>query len=170
MTKTKSGFLKAGSIIAIVMSVLLVLTGFIFIKSSSLVTTDMVMYVAYGVENGQYRTITVTDGIRLYEFYDANGSRQIVQADAVDDVTTLAKSILKTAGIVSIVLETATLAIAICTLCATNKGQAKTGLIITQLVLALFSANLVTFAFMIVALCLKNKKVEQPEVEQPTVA
>ncbi len=166
MTKTKSGFLKAGSIIAIVMAAIIAMFGLTFIAGRTMVDRDMVVEAVFEMKIEDVEVINNADGSISYK-NPTTGAR--LESREVDDLIKVTKMILVTIGVYSIAMAIASLIIGVFNLVATSQEKAKTGFIITQLVLSIFTANILTFAFMIAALCLKDKKVEENVVES-TVA
>ncbi len=133
MNNTKKAFMLAGAIISIVYFVVLIYLGFLFFVSSSMMTLDYV--------------------------------RQVVDASSYDEemlqaVLSIAKTLLNMMAIYVLVIAIVSLVFSIKVLKQSSARQNKKANIITLLVVSVLSANIITAAFMIVALCLKF---EQPQ-------
>ncbi len=135
MNNTKKMFMMAGAIISIVYFVVLIYLGFLFFVSSSMMTLDYV--------------------------------RQVVDASSYDEemlqaVLSIAKTLLNMMAIYVLVIAIVSLVFSIKVLKQSSARQNKKANIITLLVFSILSANIITAAFMIVALCLKF---EQPQLD-----
>lgn len=141
MNKTRKSFLLAGSIVSFVEVGVLILVAFILFGVSSMVTTEMV------------NEILATDPT-IGELTE----------EQVQAMVELLKFMYNAIAIYVLALSIATIPVAVKVL--KNAENNKKGAIIALLVLSIFTANIVTFAFMIVALCLKNKPVEIVENQE----
>ena len=162
MTKTKSGFLKAGSIIAIVAAAFIAMLGLTSIASQKLVSRELVAASAFEISIDDLEIIDNADGSVIYK-NPANGQK--LESEEVDLIVDLTKKVLVAVGVYSIAMSIASFVIAVLNLVKVNQEKSKTGLIVTQLVLSIFTANVLTFAFMIVALCLKDNNNNEESVE-----
>lgn len=173
MTKTKSGFLKAGSIIGVVMSALCAVFGLICFVGQKIVTRDFVVQVVFDCAENEYTSIENFDGSITYKLYKDGVCVKETTSEEVDAVASLTKATMTTMGVFSCCFAVAELVLSIFVLIATSNEKIKNSLIVSELVISLLAGNLLTFAFMIVALCLKNKPVEELDatsLEEPKQA
>ncbi len=166
MSSTKKGFMRAGSIISIVLAVIFVLGGLITFGSDSFINKELVLGI-YRADTINYREIEDENGISFeYIGSDITMKGTIITEDDINLVVTFAKNILKFVSWSLIILAVLNMVFAIMVLNVASKGSNNIGSIITLLIISVVSMNMITMAFMIVALCLKNKA---PEVEnQPS--
>ena len=160
MTKTKSGFLKAGAILGIIWA------GFFAIFGMTLFTIQGELSHKYIIEDimeykkTEYDTINNFDGSITYKL-TKDGETRTIESEKLDEIIELSKKVLTVGGIYVLAFSVASLALSILVLVNSEKEKANKGLIISLLCVSVFSANILTLAFMIVALCLKDKKVEE---------
>lgn len=156
MTKAKSGFLKAGAIFGIIWA------GFFAIFGMTLFTIQGELSHKYIIEDimeykkTEYDTINNFDGSITYKL-TKDGEVKEIKGDQLDDIIELSKKVLTVGGIYVLAFSVASLALSILVLVNSEKEKANKGLIISLLCVSVFSANILTLAFMIVALCLKDK-------------
>lgn len=160
MTTTKKGFLKAGSIISIIAAVLSALMSFIFISAATMIDEKFIIET-YENEAG-YAYFEDADGSYYIEYYEDEddvilGVKQKVTDDEIQLIATASKTILIVLTVFVLGLSIAEFIIAILILNKLSKNESKKGLIIALLVLSIISGTMITSAFMIVALCLKDK-------------
>lgn len=157
MTKTKKGFLKAGSIISIIAAVLSALMSFIFIAAANMIDEKFILET-YETEIG-YTYVEESDGGYYIEYYEDEDDLHAttVTDDEIQLIVTASKTILIVLTVFVLGLSVAEFVIAILILNKLSKNESKKGLIITLLVLSILSGTMLTTAFMIVALCLKDK-------------
>ena len=160
MTKTKKVFLKAGSILAIVSSIFMALLGFIFIPSAALISEDFIIDT-YTTEIG-YTKYIAEDGSYYIEYYEdeedyALGIKQKVTEEDIELIATVSKTLLIVAAVLCIGFGIAEFVIGLLLLIKTNKDKTSKPLIITLLVFSVLTGSMLILAFMIVALCLKDK-------------
>ena len=74
-------------------------------------------------------------------------------------------AIVHVLGYLTLALAIVNLILGIMILVKTNKGTIGKGLIITELVFAILGGGMLTTIFMIVALCLKDKPENKPDIE-----
>ena len=162
MTSTKRGFLKAGAIIGIVASVLMSLFSLIFIPVSNYFTEDM-MLESYKVEEN-YNYVETPDG-SYYVEYTFNGETIRVTEAEIQMLTKIVKGVFIAITIIVIIQSIPVFVLSIIMLNKLKKNSVSKGLIIALLVLSIISSNVLIMAFMIVALCLKDKPQIEPNLE-----
>lgn len=163
MTKTKKGFLKAGAILGIIIAALVGVWGMICFAGQSIVTRDLVVQTYLECEKNEYTPIENFDGSITYKVVKDGQIKEISSADA-DALVSMTKAIITAMGIYSVALAIASVVISILVLINACTDKCKYGYVITLLILSLLSFNLITAAFMIVVLCLKNKQKQEPVV------
>lgn len=141
MNKTRKAFLLAGSIVSFVEAGVLILVGLIVFGMSSMITVEMV---------NELLAMDPTMG-------------ELTEAQ-VQAMVQLVKLLYTGIAIYVLALSIATIPVAVKVI--KNTENNKKGAIIALLVLSIFTANIVTFAFMIVGLCLKNNPVEIVEKQE----
>ena len=141
MNKTRKAFLLAGSIVSFVEAGVLILVGLIVFGMSSMITVEMV-----------------------YELLAMDPTMGELTEAQVQAMVQLVKLLYTGIAIYVLALSIATIPVAVKVL--KNTENNKKGAIIALLVLSIFTANIVTFAFMIVGLCLKNNPVEIVEKQE----
>lgn len=159
MSSTKKGFIKAGSILAIVASSFVILFSFIFVLAGFSVNEDFVIET-YKTEPG-YQYVEELDGGYYIEYNESEGSGWVTQTvtdDEIQLIVTVTRVILFTISAFCLGLAVAEMVISIIMLNKLKNNESKKGLIITLLVLSLLVGGIITTSFMIVALCLKDKK------------
>lgn len=157
MTSTKKGFLKAGSIIAIISAVLTALFSFIFIGVASIIDEELILE-SYETEIG-YAYYEETDGGYYIEYYEDEDDLHVtvVKDEDIKQVVKFTKIVLFGMSIFVLSLSIAQFVMAILILSKMSKDKSSKGQIIALLVLSAISGTIVTAAFMIVALCLKDR-------------
>ncbi|HJD06222.1 MAG TPA: hypothetical protein IAB72_05090 [Candidatus Onthoplasma faecipullorum] len=141
MNKTRKAFLLAGSIVSFVEAGVLILVGLIVFGMSSMITVEMV---------NELLAMDPTMG-------------ELTEAQ-VQAMVQLVKLLYTGIAIYVLALSIATIPVAVKVI--KNAENNKKGAIIALLVLSIFTANIITFAFMIVGLCLKNDPVEIVEKQE----
>lgn len=157
MTSTKKGFLKAGAIISIVTAVLSALMSFVFISAATMINEQFILET-YETEIG-YTYHEDIDGSYYIEYYEDEDDLlpQTVTEEDIELIATASKTILIVMTVFVLGLSIAEFIFAILILNKLSKNESRKGQIITLLVLSAISGTIVTTAFMIVALCLKDK-------------
>ena len=163
MSTTKRAFLNAGSIIAIIISAVFALVGLLFCFSSNLVTEDIIVSSYETLPS--YTKVDEADGGYVITYKDDAGVVVEMSDEEVKLVVNILNRALNGIGWFAIILSVSNLIISILVLNATSKQKDCKGLTIALLVLSIFVANFLTMAFMIVALCLKNKPELPTELE-----
>lgn len=146
MNKTRKTFMLAGSIVSLVYAGVLILMALILFG-----TSNMIMITSEFVN----------------EIIAQNPSLSGATEEQIQAIVELMKMMFNVMSFYIIALAIATIPVAIKVM--KNTGNNNKGAIIALLVLSIFTANNITFAFMIVALCLKNKPVEVVEAPEETV-
>lgn len=144
MNKTRKAFMLTGAILSIVEAGVLILVGLILFGASNMVTTGMVS-----------------------EIIASDPTIGEVAEEQLQAMVQLIQMMFNVMAFYVVALAVATIPVAVKVM--KNTGNNKKGAIIALLVLSIFTANIITFAFMIVALCLKNKPVEVVEAPAETV-
>lgn len=156
MSATKKGFLKAGAILGIVFSSIMALFGIIMFSSMDIVTEDMVKN-SYSIEQN-YTLYEDVDGSYTIEYTDEEGQTIVVSQEEVQLVVKVSKIVLLVIGLIIVGYSVAVMAVSILILKKVNKEVNPKGLTITLLVLSALMSSVLIVSFMIVALCLKDKK------------
>ena len=130
MTRTKSGFLKAGSIIAIVMAALLAMFGLISFASEKMVDRTLVVESVFEMKFDEVDVIENADGSITYK--NPTTGERIESAD-VDDLVEVVKMVMATIGVFTISLAIASLVIAVLNLVSTGQQKQKQGLLLHNL-------------------------------------
>lgn len=159
MTETKKNFIKTGSILAVIASIFIALFGFVMIPVACLIDEDFVI-ATYKSEPG-YAYHEELDGGYYIEYTDVEDG--IVQVYKVTDediklVATVGRVMSILIATFCIGLGVAEFVLAVLIMNKLAKNKQNKGLIIAMLVISGLTGSVVTFAFMIVALCLKDKK------------
>lgn len=171
MNTTRRAFLNAGSIIAIIVAVVFTLLAIISIVVAPIVTADNLAEV-YEKDTASYKTYYVNgDKAEGYDYFvelndRGEETRTIIYIEDLDDLAKITQTFLKSVGWVTLVLSVASFIVSIFVMKEANRLTNHIAPIITLLVLSLCLGNLVTFAFMIVGLCLKNKPIMEIVNEQ----
>lgn len=156
MSATKKGFLKAGAILGIVVSSIMALFGMIMFSSMDIVTEDMVKN-SYSIEQN-YALYEDVDGSYTIEYTDEEGQTIVVSQEEVQLVVKVSKIVLLVIGLLIVGYSVAVMVVSILILKKVNKEVNPKGLTITLLVLSALMGSVLIMVFMIVALCLKDKK------------
>ena len=166
MNPTKRSFLKAGAILAIISAVFMVFTGISMFTLSNSVNEKFILEM-YEMEY-QYVKVPELDGGYHIEFFEDEDDLRptIVQDDEIIMTAKIAKGAI-------IILSVITFGIAVVQYIFGNKilrnvkkNIASKKQIITLLVFSILSNSTLTMAFMIVALCIKDKKVTLENINE----
>ncbi len=159
MSTTKRSFMLSGSIIGIVLSVVWIAFGSILIILAPYLTTDNFVKI-YESDTVNYEK-HLDDAGEIDYFIEKGTDPEVkVYVKDLDSLSKVLRTSLKVFGGLIVGVQVATLVFSILVIGASVRGSSKIGSIITLLILSIFSFNILTFAFMIVCLCLKDK----PEV------
>ena len=163
MTSTKKGFLRAGGILALIASIFMALMGLIFVGAAAVVSEDFIIEM-YETEVG-FTKIEEADGGYYIEYFEDDDDLRptIVKDDEIQLIAKVSKTILAVMAVFIVGLAIAQFIFAILILSKLSKDKSSKKQIITLLVLSILTCTMLTAAFMIVALCLKDKK--QPTLE-----
>ncbi len=153
MRKTKKGMLLAGSIIAIVAALSMLITGFVMLVANNIVDSNFV-YDIY-VNDPAYTIDEQLDG--SFIIYDKVTGEVELDSEDIDMVVDIVKTIFVAAGVVLLVLAAADATLGILILVNTCKNKFKKGLTIGLLVCGVFTGSILVIGFMIAALCIKDK-------------
>lgn len=166
MSGTKKGFLKAGSILGIVVASLLMLASVVVFSSIAMVSEEFILD-SYSLEPN-YNYYEEADGSYWIE-YTEDGQEITVSDEEIEIVTDLARTTMIVIGAIFLGFAVAMLVMSIIVLKGANREQSKKGAIITLLVLSALIGNVLIMAFMIVALCLKDKKPTLENINEFTI-
>ena len=157
MNVNKRGFLKAGSVLAIISAVFMLMTGGVLMSSVALVNEDFILDT-YTEEIGYTRYIDA-DGSYYIEYFEDEDDLQPqrVEDDEIRLIAKITKVVLIVLSVVTIGLAVAQFVFAILISKNLKKDKSSKKQIITMLVLSILTSTTITAAFMIVALCLKDK-------------
>lgn len=160
MNKTKKGFLTAGSIIAIVAACFGILVSILLFSFGVGLKEKHVVEIYTMDETSEYHE-NADGSYYIIEIDEETGEATILKESEIEIIVKIVKGCLIFASFVEVGLDIAMMIIAIKLLKATNKNEEKKGKTIALLVLSALTGEVLTLAFMIVALCLKNK--QKPE-------
>lgn len=132
MNKTRKSFMVAGAIISFVLAGILIISSLCIIGIYGSITADM-----------------------LREILALDPTLTNMAEEEIIALVGIVKAIAIMMGIYILALSIATIPVGVRVI--KNTANNNKGAIIALLVLSIFTANILTFAFMIVALCLKNK-------------
>lgn len=153
MDKKKRKFLKAGAILAIIASVCAIVTGVGAILIKNQVNETNALEIIKYSNDLEYQE---TEDGYVVIYTDEEGVKVTINQDQFVYLVSKMQNKVEDYGMQSLADGIPTLIIAIILLVKTNKNKYSKGLTITLLILSLFGRNMLTFAFMIVALCLKD--------------
>jgi len=156
MNTTKKSFLKAGAIVAIVMACFTLFSGISIALSFNLINEKTIIdTITYELDADYYEDAEGNYYIEYFEDEDDIRPERIEQED-IKTYTKLAKVFVVVASIVVIGVAIAQYIFGVKILKNLKKNISKKGHIITLLVLSILTNTMVTMAFMIVALCIKD--------------
>lgn len=159
MNQTKKNFLKAGSIIAIVSAVFMLFTGISFVSSVGVVNEELILNtITYETD---YQKLENADGSYYIEYFEDEDDlrpQRLEQKD-IQDIVKIAKVALIVISVVIFAVSIVQFIFGVKILKNLKKEIGKKSHIITLLVFSILTDTILTTAFMIVALCIKDKKV-----------
>ena len=159
MNKTKKAFMLAGSIISIVQVLVMLLGGLILIAVGSIISEEQICSV-YDTD-ASYTRVEEGNGDYYYVYTDQITQEQFIINDTdIQTTVQVIKTIFNSLSIYVLAMGIANLIFAIIVLKHSISESNKKFGIITLLVLSVFTSNILTTAFMIVALCIKDKPKE----------
>ena len=133
MNNTKKGFITAATIIGIIEAASLIFIGLILLISFKSIDAEMILSILAAEE-------------------------ELILTDAeISFILSFSKIFMVIFSIYSIVMGAAMLTLSILVLKNKNKGVFKKGLAIALLVISVLNGNMLSTAFIIVALCIKDK-------------
>ena len=166
MTKTRKGFLKAGAIIGIISAILGMLFSFLMFAVGKSITEEKVVEwlktseeFTYVEENNSYYFIGT----------DENGTTVTLDEEATELTTKVIKYALMISAGIDFAVSIPFLILSIKLLSKTNKGVYSKRLTVSTLVLSAIFGELIVLAFMIIAMCSKNKNTGLENYEQITI-
>ena len=166
MTKTRKGFLKAGAIIGIISAILGMLFSFLMFAVGKSITEEKVVEwlktseeFTYVEENNSYYFIGT----------DENGITVTLDEEATELTTKVIKYALIISAGIDFAVSIPFLILSIKLLSKTNKGVYSKRLTVSTLVLSAIFGELIVLAFMIIAMCSKNKNTGLENYEQITI-
>ena len=160
MNKTKKGFLTAGSIIAIISAILGILVSILLFSFGAGLKEKHIIEIYKMDEACEYHE-NADGSYYIIDIDEETGAETILKESEIELVVKIVKGFLIVAACLEIGFGVAMMIVAIQLLKATNKNEEKKGKTIALLVLSALTGEVLTLAFMIVALCLKNK--QKPE-------
>lgn len=166
MSNVKKGFLKAGSIIGVIASTFLIIFGIVFFSATSLISEQDIVD-SYSSEPG-YNYYPETDGSYTIEYLE-DGEVYTITSEEIKMMTNVVKAVLIVLGFCCLGYAVALLVMSILVLKNANRDLAKKGQIITLLVLSALMGSVLPMAFMIVALCIKDKKPTLENINEFTI-
>lgn len=167
MTKTRKGFLKAGAIIGIISAILVILSSFIIFSFGTKITEDKTVELLKLSDELQY--VEEGDGSYYFVETDEEGNTLIIDQETVKITSKVLKFIVIGFATIELALSVSFLILSIKLLSKTQKGIYSKGLTISTLVISALVGELIVLAFIIIALCSKNKKNPADDYEQITI-
>lgn len=155
MSKTKKGFLIAGAIITLLSCVVMLLSSKIFDMAKDFINED---FIIKSYEEEGYQKITNPDGSYVLQLEDEiTYEKTNVTEDEVQLIIKGSYVVIDTVKFSLLAFSVISGILAVCILVQTSKEKSKKGTIVALLVISALTFNYITMAFMIVALCIKNK-------------
>ncbi len=163
MTSTKKAFLNAGAIVAIILAGICILGGIIVCASSNLVTEKAIKDVC--MLDSKYTLFTQTEDPTLeegdyYFTYTSDGKDYKLTKGEIETMAKTTSAVMDVIAWFTIAISVANIVISAFIMRDSAHNKDRKAFIITLLVLSVLMGNLISMAFMIVGLCMKNK----PEV------
>jgi len=166
MNPTKRSFLKAGAILAIISAVFMVFTGISIFTLSSSVDEKFILEM-YEMEYQYVKVPELDGGYHIEYFEDEDDLRPtIVQDDEILLTAKIAKGAIIAMSVITIGIAIVQYIFGSKILKDVKKNIASKKHIITLLVFSILSNSTLTMAFMIVALCIKDKKVTLENINE----
>ena len=162
MNKTKKGFLRAATILTIVITVFSALVSIIFFALSSKINED---FMLEDYKNDSYYTIiNEADGGYIITYEENGVTFQITDEDISVSVI-IFKTIVCVIAFGILLYAAAMMTLAILILVGLHKGKYKKGCTIALLILAILNQTLLISIFLVVVLALGDKKeeIQKPE-------
>jgi len=166
MNPTKRSFLKAGAILAIISAVFMVFTGISIFTLSSSVNEKFILEM-YEMEYQYVKVPELDGGYHIEYFEDEDDLRPtIVEDDEILLTAKIAKGAIIAMSVITIGIAIVQYIFGSKILKDVKKNIASKKHIITLLVFSILSNSTLTMAFMIVALCIKDKKVTLENINE----
>lgn len=160
MSSTKRGFVKAGGILAIVASSIALLFSLIVLCISFVINEAFIVEIFKA--DSDYRYVEGVGGSYYFELIDTTGVESedeiIIKSEDIELMVTTVKAVVLCSVAYCLGMSIAEMVLAILILNKLNKNEVKKGSIIALLVVSLLTGGIITAGFMIVVLCLKDKK------------
>lgn len=153
MNSTKKGYLKAASIIIIVVSILSILLGLFCFAVAGMIDEE-VMKESYRVDE-EYTYYENADG-SYYFTYMEDGTVVTIKESEIEFAAKIARGAMIAAGLFVIGLHAAKLTLAILALKGAKKNKCKKGCVIALVVLSALNTQILELVFLILALCTKD--------------
>ena len=134
ISKTKKSFMLAGGIIGIIVACLSVISGFVLLALKSIDIYDLVIEI----------------------INSTGGDASLYSAQELRTIISICQAAYGVLGIFAIGIGIGMLICSIVVIKNSTKGVPAKAATIALLVLSVFSCNVISFAFMIVVLCLKD--------------
>lgn len=154
MTSTKRKFLKAGAILGIICSIFAVIAGVGSILIREFVTEENVVNLLKTDQDMHY--VENEDKSYYFAYTNEDGVEEKLTEEEIELAINVVISGTSKFGIFTIGIGIATFVLSIVLINKTNKNKSSKGATIALLVLSAIQGNMITFAFMIVALCLRD--------------
>ena len=166
MNPAKRSFLKAGAILAIISAVFMVFTGISMFTLSNSVNEKFILEI-YEMEY-QYVKVPELDGGYYIEYFEDEDNLRptIVEDDEIILTAKIAKGAIIAMSVIIIGIAVVQYIFGSKILKDVKKNIASKKHIITLLVFSILSNSTLTMAFMIVALCIKDKKVTLENINE----
>ena len=166
MNPTKRSFLKAGAIIAIISAVFMLFTGIGFATSVSLINEELILdTITYETDYQKFKNADGSYYIEYFEDEDDLRPQTLTQKD-IQDIVKIAKVALIVIAGVIVAVSIVQFIFGSKILKNLKKDISKKSHIITLLVFSILTETILTTAFMIVALCIKDKKVTLENINE----
>ena len=166
MNPTKRSFLKAGAILAIISAVFMVFTGISMFTLSSSVDEKFILEM-YEMEYQYVKVPELDGGYHIEYFEDEDDLRPtIVEDDEIIMTAKIAKGAIIAMSVITIGIAVVQYIFGSKILKDVKKNIASKKHIITLLVFSILSNSTLTMAFMIVALCIKDKKITLENINE----
>ncbi len=167
MNVTKRNFLKAGAIIAIVSAVFMLFTCFGFISSIGMIDEELMLNtITYETDYEYFENEDGSYYIEYFEDEDDLRPERLEQKD-IQDMVKIAKGVLVGLSVLIFAISLVQFIFSVKILKNLKKGISKKSHIITLLVFSILTDTILTAAFMIVALCIKdNPKVTLENINE----
>ena len=166
MNPTKRSFLKAGAILAIISAVFMVFTGVSMFSLANSINEEFVLEM-YKMEYQYTKVPELYGGYHIEYFEDEDDLRPtIIEDDEILLTAKIAKGAIIAMSVIIIGIAVVQYIFGTKILKNLKNNLARKKQIITLLVFSILSNSTLTMAFMIVALCIKDKKVTLENINE----